>query len=261
MASIQARSKFGKKFKISVEDKHKYFNFTEQPIRINKLDANKVDDNGLCIGASTLARFQLSDNITISQGTAEDQRIGNKIFMKFIHWTIDLHLDGLSLINNFPHGTIADLYARFRIMVVKFQKAMTEQDLVDWFKATYIYFNLAGSGNISIKQSVHQTKLRESTPFTGKFKIMYDKKIKMGRKKNVKMCNIPIRINQNLNFENTNNTSTDESFKYIYGLVIGPCCNDLDLDSISAEYASRFSTPYQDFAKVGGVIKYEYYDM
>lgn len=259
MATIQAKSKFGKNFKISVEDKHKYYNFDTQPIRINKLDSTKIDDNGYCIGVSNLGLFELTDNITIAQGTAEDQRVGNKIFMKFIHWTIDLRLDGQSLINNFPHGTLTDLYARFRIMVVKFQEQMSEQNIVDWFKATYIYF--AKLTNNSLYQSVHQTKLRESTPYTGKFKIMYDKKIKMGRKKTIKMCNIPIKINQNLNFENTNNHATDDAFKYIYGLVIGPCNNMLDLDPISAESARNFSTAYNEFAWCGGVIKYEYYDM
>lgn len=180
--------------------------------------------------------------------------------MKFIHWTIDLWLDGNSLITNFPHGTLTDLYGRFRIMVVKFQKTMSEQDIADWFKATYIYFNTAAN-NLSIFQSIHQTKLRESTAYTGKFKIMYDKKIKMGRKKNVKMCNIPIKINQNLNFENTNNHSTDDNFKHIYGIVIGPCNNVLDLDAVSAESARNFSTAYHEYAYCGGVVKYEYYDM
>lgn len=261
MATIQARSKFGKNFKISVEDKHKYINFAIQPIRVNKLDSSKADDNGFCIGVSNLALFELTDNVTIAQGTAEDERIGNKVFMKFIHWTIDLWLDGNNLITNFPHGTLTDLFGRFRIMVVKFQDQMSEQDIVDWFKTTYIYFRKAGTGDISLFQSVHQTKLRESTTYTGKFKIIYDKKIKMGRKKNVKMCNIPIKINQNLNFDNTTNHATDDNFKFIYGLVIGPCCNNLDLDAISAESARNFSTAYHDFAQVGGVIKYEYYDM
>lgn len=261
MASIVAKSKFGKNFKISVEDKHKYINFPNQPIRVNKLDTTKTDDNGLCIGVSNLALFELTDNITIVQGTNEDERVGNKVFMKFLHWTIDLWLDGESLITNLPHGTLTDLYARFRIMVVKFQDQMSEQNIVDWFKTTYIYFKKAGTNDTSIFQSVHQTKLRESTPYTGKFKIMYDKKIKMGRKKTVKMCNIPIKINQNLNFENTTNHATDDNFKYIYGLVIGPCCNQLDLDSISSESTMRFSTAYHEFAWAGGVIKYEYYDM
>lgn len=261
MATIQAKSKFGKNFKISVEDKHKYINFNSQPIRINKLDGTKVDDNGLCIGVSNLTLFELTDNIQIAQGTAEDQRIGNKVFMKFLHWTLDMYLNGPNLITTFPHGTIVDFYARFRVMVVKFQQQMSEQDIVDWFKATYIYFKTAGTNNHTIIQSVHQTKMRESTAYTGKFKILYDKKFKMGRKKSVKITNIPIKINQNLNFDNTTNHPTDDNFKYIYGIVIGPCNNALDLDSISTDGANRMGTAYVDFAEVGGVLKYEYYDM
>lgn len=260
MAKIQARSKFGKKFNISVEDKHKYINFNTQPIRVNKPDGNKIDDNGFCIGVSNLTLFELTDNITITQGTAEDQRVGNKIFMKFLHWTYNIYFEGNSLITNFPHGTITDFYARFRVMVVKFETAMSEQDIVDWFKATYIYFKTAGNNDNTIIQSVHQTKMRESTVFTGKFKILYDKKFKMGRKKSVKMSNVPIKINQNLNFDSTNHV-TDETFKYIYGLIIGPCNNRLDMDAISSDSAARFSSEYKELATVGGVLKYEYYDL
>ena len=120
MAKILARSKTGKKFDISVEDKHKYVNFALQNININKPNATKVDDNGICIGQNTLTRFALSDSVTITQGTAEDQRIGNKIFMKFMHWTFTINFDGASMLLNLPHGKLFDFYARFRVMVVKF---------------------------------------------------------------------------------------------------------------------------------------------
>lgn len=261
MATIRAKSKFGKNFNISVEDKHRYINFNSQPIRVNLLDGTKVDDNGYCIGVSCLGLFELTDNITITQGTAEDQRVGNKVFMKFLHWTYDIYLKGDNLITTFPHGGICDLYLRFRAMVVKFNEQMSEQDIVDWYKATYIYFKTAGTNNHTIVQSVHQTKMRESTPYTGKFKILYDKKFKMGRKKSVKMANVPIRINQNLNFDNTTNHATDENFKYIYGIIIGPCNNALDMDSISTDSVNRMGTIYKDVAEVGGVVKFEYYDM
>ena len=263
MASIQARSKFGKSFKISVEDKHKYINFTDQIIRLNKIRTDTGDDNGWCIGQNCLARFELTDNITIAQGTQEDQRIGNKIFMKFLHWTYSICLDGASYIANISHGQNIDTFLRFRVMVVKFNTSMTEQDICDWFKATYIYFNtvnITPSGS-TIQQSVHQTKLRESTIYTGKFKILYDKKIKLTKKKTIKMANIPIKIKQNLNFDNTSNGCTDATFKYIYGLVIGPCYNQLDTDTITTDKSWHFSTSSVDLAHVNGVLKYEYYDL
>lgn len=263
MATINARSKFGKNFKISVEDKHKYHNYADQTISLNKIRNTTADDNGWCIGQNCLGRFELSDVVTIHQGTSEEQRIGNKVFMKFLHWTYSICLDSGSYISNLSHGQNIDTYFRFRIMVVKFDKAMTEQDICDWFKATYIYFNtvnLTPSGT-TIQQSVHQTKLRESTDYTGKFKILYDKKIKLGKKKTVKMANVPIKIKQNLNFDNTNNTCTDAAFKYIYGLVIGPCYNQLDTDTITADKSFHFSTDFVSLAHVNGVLKYEYYDI
>lgn len=262
MATINARSKFGRNFKISVEDKHKYINFDNQIIRLNKLSSASIDNNGWCIGQDVLARFELTDNITITQGPGEDQRIGNKIYMKFLHWTYSICLNGGSIIQNLSHGELIDMFMRFRVMVVKFNTAMTEQDLCDWFKGTYIYFNTVNitGGGQTIQQSVHQTKLRESTPYTGKFKILYDKKIKLGKKKTVKIANIPIQIKQNLNFDE-NNACTDASFKYIYGLVIGPCYNNLDLDAVSADKAYNFSVARVDLAYVNGVLKYEYYDI
>lgn len=264
MATINAKSKFGKNFKISVEDKHKYINFTDQVIRLNKIRTDTSDDNGWCIGQNVLARFELSDNITVAQGTAETERIGNKIFMKFLHWTYSICLDSGSYIANLSHGQNIDTYFRFRVMVVKFNKAMTEQDICDWFRNTYIYFRKytpEGENTEITQQSVHQTKLRESTEFTGKFKILYDKKIKLGKKKTVKMSNIPLKINQNLNFDNTNNQCTDAAFKYIYGIIIGPCYNQLDTDTITADKSWHFSAGWVDLAHVNGVLKYEYYDM
>lgn len=263
MATIQARSKYGKRFTISVEDKHQYINFDSQTIRLNKMRTDTIDDNGYCIGQNVIARFELSDNITITQGPGEEQRIGNKVFMKFLHWTYSICLNGESIIQNLSHGELIDLFMRFRVMVVKFDTAMTKQDLVDWFKGTYIYFRqfTVSGGGTTYEQSVHQTKLRESTPWTGKFKILYDKKIKMGKKKNVKISNISVAIKQNLNFDNTSNRCTDGSFKYIYGLVIGPCFNNLDTDAVSADKTYNFSTNYVPLAYVNGVLKYEYYDM
>ena len=258
MAKILARSKTGKKFNIAVEDKHKYGNFTQQIIRLNHPDNTKNDDNGYIIGQNVLAKFDLSDYVTITQGTGEDQRIGNKVFMKWLHWTYSISFDADSMLTNLPHGTLFDFFARFRVMVVKFDKAMTEQDIVDWFKATYVYFRVTGS---TFVQSTHQTKMRESTVYTGKFKILYDKKIKMGRKKSVKLSNIPIRINQNLNFDPSTNKPTDENFKYIYGLIIGPSYNEIDLDATSYNSSTRFSQSAVDFANTGGMLKYEYYDL
>lgn len=262
MATIQAKSKFGKNFKISVEDKHSYINFDYQVIRLNKMRTDTPDDNGYCIGQNTTARFELTDNITITQGPQETQRIGNKIYMKFLHWTYSICLNGSSLIANLSHGQLIDTYFRFRVMVVKFNKAMSEQDLCDWFKATYIYFkkiDITPEGQ-TLQQSVHQTKLRESTPYTGKFKILYDKKIKLGKRKTVKMSNISIPIKQNLNF-NDNNHVTDETFKYVYGLVIGPCYNNLDTDAITCDKTANFGPNYVELAYVNGVLKYEYYDI
>lgn len=262
MATIVARSKYGKKFKVSVEDKHKYFNFDSQTIYLNKTDVDKDSNNGFNIGTNCLVAYNLSTNVVIQQGTAEDQRVGNKVYMKFLHFTYSLGLSGASLTTNLPHGDLADLFLRFRVMVVKFENEMSSQQLVEWFRTTYIYFKTMTVGALTWPcQSVHQTKLRESTPYTGRFKILYDKKLKMGKKKTVKVSNISIPIKQNLNFENTYNKVTDDTFKNIYAIFIGPCFNDIDTDSITSDKTYSFSSERVFLAGIHAVMKYEYYDI
>ena len=262
MATIIAKSKYGKKFKVSVEDKHKYYNFDSQTIYLNKTSTGKAEDNGFNIGQNCVVAYNLSNNINIAQGTHDDERIGNKVYMKFIHFTYTLGLNGGSLITNLPHGDIADLFLRFRVMVVQFDDEKTEQQIVEWFRNTYIYFkNMTVGGTTWPCQSVHQTKLRESTPYTGKFKILYDKKLKMGKKKTIKISNISIPIKQNINFENTNNKATDDNFKNIYAIFIGPCYNDVDTDSISSDKTYSFIAESVSLASINAVMKYEYYDI
>lgn len=275
-AYIRAKGKSGKNFKISVEDKHKYYNFDEQNLVVFKTDATNVDaestGGGYAIGVSSnnanlrnFAQFALSSNVVISQGTGEDQRVGNKVFMKFLNFTYSIHFNGANFITNFPQGSINDAYYRFRVMVVKFDNALviTPSFFKDWFRDTFTYYravNVSGGARVPY-QSVQTKRMRESTLHTGKFKILYDKSFKMGKKKVVKMSSVAIKTNTNLNFNTLNNSPTDESFKNIYAFVIGPGNNFLDMDCISQDKTLNFSTEYVNAFTVNAVLKYEWYDM
>lgn len=268
MATIRARSKYGKNFNVSVEDKHGYYNYPEQVIQINHTDKTgypgDINNNGYCIGANNISLYDITRQITISQGSSESQRIGNKVYMKFLHFTYAISLIGDTLITHMNYGTNADMFMRFRVMVVKFADDMTitRNEIVNWFRATYIYFRnhtLTG-GQVVPEQSIHQTKLRESTEYTGKFRILYDKKLKFGKKKTVKIANISIPIKQNLTFDNTNNTCTDGDFKNIFAIFIGPGCNELDVDAVGADKIYNWNTE-RNIANTRAVLKWEYYDM
>ena len=266
MAYIYARTKSGKGFKMGVEDKHIYYNLTPEYIYLNKSVAPANTElninNKYCITTNKLNQYDISSNFVIAQGTDENQRIGNKVFLKFVHLTYSITLNGDIYINNLSHSQAIDTYFRFRVMVVQFNESMSSTDIRDWFKATYTYMRTQAihSGTVPV-QSVHTAKLRESTTYTGNFNILYDKKTCLKKNKTVKMSTISIPIKQNINFENSTNKPTDESMKHIYLIIIGPCCNELDMDTISNDKTTSFSTGDLPTFTTQGVFKYEYYDL
>ena len=262
MATIWAKSKYGRKFKIDVEDKHKYANMNEGQISIVKPQTTTNDNTGYNVGSQNVWVTGLDDKVIITQGPGEDQRIGNKVYMKFLHFTYAISLDGTTLSTYLSHGQLVDTFFRFRVMVVKFDSTKNLTGIIDWFHKTFIYFRQITAGGEQVPvQSVHQTKLRESTEYTGKFKILYDKKLKMGKKKTVKIANISIPIKANLTF-NENDRTTDDAFQNIYAIIIGPSCNILDMDAISYDKTINFGNVVgYTLAHINSVLKYEYYDI
>lgn len=266
MAYIYARTKTGKGFKLGVEDKHMYHNFQDYYIYVNNNPGNDAavtmdSHNPYCINNLKFVSFDITHQFIVPQGTDENQRIGNKVFLKFIDLTYYIDIIGNALINSFSHGQAVDTYFRFRVMVVQFDDYMTESNISDWFRATYTYFRTkAIYNNTAPLQSVHTAKLRESTPYTGTFKILYDKKTCLKKNKTVKMSTIRLPIKMNVNFENTNNKPTDETMKNIHLLVIGPCYNELDMDAVSNDQTKTIQNDVALF-NTGCVAKFEYYDL
>lgn len=266
MAYIYARTKSGKGFKMGVEDKHVYKNFDDYYIYVNRnpnnaAAATEPSANPYSVNSSKLVSFDITNNFILPQGTDENQRIGNKVFLKFIHLTYYINMNGDKYIASFSHGQAIDSYYRLRVMVVQFDDSQTENDLAEWFRTTYTYFKMQAIYNTTVpRQSVHTAKLRESTPYTGSFKILYDKKTCLKKNKTVKMSTINIPIKQNINFENTNNLPTDGSMKYIYLIVIGPCFNEVDMDTVSEDQTHSLTEDIALF-NTACVAKYEYYDL
>lgn len=256
MAYIYAKSKGHRTFKVAVEDKHRYYNFNEKNIATYKED--QTNGAGFHPIANNFTYYGISDYMKLSPGTDEDQRVGNKVYMKFNDITYGIYMNGDILTTNFPHGTINDLYFRCRVMLVKFDRVMTSTDLANWFEQTFTYFRLINNYPL---QSVHWDKKRESTPWTGLFNIIYDKKITMGKSKSIKMKTIHWIINQNVNFDNTYNTITDESINNTYLIFIGPSCLKYDMDGISRDRLNTAATASVNPLTVNVCMKYEYYDV
>lgn len=265
MAYVWAKSKSGKSFKMGVEDKHIYYNGGDGTLMLNRYQQPSnatLNDNPYCLTTSNLVSYPITDSLYIQQGTNEDNRIGNKIFLKFIHLTYSITIDGNNYINNLSHSQAIDTFFRLRVMVVQFENTMAAVQIRDWFKNTYTYFRLVAiSGGDSVPiQSVHTAKLRESTPYTGNFKILYDKKTSLRKNKTVKISTISIPVKQNINFNNSTNSPTDESMKHIYFLVLAPACNELDLDCTSEDRTHAMTQNINLFT-THLVAKYEYYDL
>lgn len=263
MAYINARSKYGYPFSVSVEDKHRYYNGNEKTIPVYKENDQSNEGPGFCPFSSNFSYYNIGSEMKIAQGSADDERIGNKVYLKFVDITYGIFMQGDVLTTTFPHGTINDLFMRCRVMLVKFNKPMTSTDFAKWFQETYTYFRtvgVAGGGNKPL-QSCHWNRLRESTEWTGNFKIIYDKKITLTRSKCMKFKDIHWTINRNTTYENTYNTATDDYLQNVYLLFIGPSCLRYDLDAISRDRVNAWTANYTNPLKVNMCMKYEYYDI
>lgn len=269
MAYLYARNnKTHRKIKIDIEDKHKYYNHLQSPaLNVYKENSNDSMGPGYHPIPNNFVSINLSDKVAIEQGSAEDERIGNKVFMKYFNITYGIHLYGASLITNFPHGTITNLNFKFRVMVVKFDQAMSTTDLSNWFNDTYTYFNLinVSGGNQVPLVSNQWDRLRESTKWTGSFKIMYDKKIALTNTKSTRLKSVNIPICQNVNFSYNNSDGrsymTDENLQNIYFFIITPSCVRYDMDAISQDGIDRSSTGTSTIGYANFCMKYEYYDI
>ena len=175
-----------KSLAIPVEEKHKYFNYAPVPntnptgdLYIRTYPSTSVA-NTHAIQTDKLKVFHSTNDFSIISGSAVDNRIGDKVMLNKIDCTLAIRVnheaiegDGQDYANLYP------FFIKLRLMIVHFDKAMTPADIAGWFKNTYIYYTDLGSSNY--RQSCHQKMLRESCPWTGKFKILFDERFSLTR--------------------------------------------------------------------------------
>lgn len=260
---IKAR-KGGRNITFPLEEKHVYFNNDGSSPFYGEKTISTYPNTNFQQNSVALDKFIIlhkSDDLTLAQGTSDDSRIGNKVSLTAIDFTIYLRLDIGTFIDHIPHGWLQKLSVNFRIMTVKFDKSMGQADLMDWYKNTYIYYsNLNTAQAPALSQSCHQDMLRESTTWTGKFKILKDMKLKLTYNKGIKQVHYKLDPHMSLTFDNTNHV-TNEDFAHTYTFIVAPIDYRLDFDGTSFNYLNGLQTQSYSIAKAGYNVKYTFYDL
>lgn len=239
---------------IPIEEKHKYFNgwFTLQWKGYSQGTQDYLTQYDVVL-------LHDSNNLTLTQGVTDGNIIGNKIQVKRIDYTFYFRLEHEIITDHIPHDGTNSFFENLRVMVVHFDNTMTAGSIADWFKKSYIYYGLAGNEPV---QSCHQNRLRESSYYTGKFKILYDLPFKITENESVKQLSFHLEPRKNLTFDN--GTLTNEDFKNTYCFLLGPANYSVDVDSRTFELVNRSvfdNLVDMDNVSVGMNIKYTFYDL
>lgn len=266
MSSYKIYAKKGKKvMPIKIEEKHIYQN-VQNNISVFKPLVSTVTSayvRGYGVNPGTVHIIHNTNNVYIPQGTGEDNRVGNKVNIKSISITMNLIFVARNLIDHFGHGQNIDTCFRFRLMTVKFHEQMTATDISKWFRESYIYFynETAQDGSYPVVNNWAK-KLRDSTPYTGQFSILMDKKFTLTKFKSFKQIVANIPVKGNVNFDNSSSKPTDNQyFSNIYTFLISPSYNKGDMDPISVDKADSLATDSDTLFQAKSNVKIIYYDV
>lgn len=271
MSNFKIYAKKGKKvMPIKIEEKHIYEHTatvnTETSLSVYKPDANAAADNvvGYGVNRGNIHTLYNSNNLHITQGTAENQRIGNKVNVKSLSIALYIRFNSNILISTFSHGQLIDTFFNFRIMTVRFDQPMSSTDLAQWYRETFIYYRLVdiSAGEQYPYQSNWMDKLRESTRWTGSFQILNNKKFQLTKTRSVIQMNYNVPLKGNVNFDNTSNRPTDnQKFSNVYVFLIGPSNAYLDMDAVSTDKVLNMANADATLFYLQANIKTIYYDM
>ena len=153
-------------------------------------------------------------------------------------------------------------------MCVKFNSPLSTnaeaENFADWYRKTFIYYrtvSVTGGAKMPV-QSNWMDKIRNSSDYTGSFRILYDKKFSLSKFKTVKQKQINLPIKGNATFDNdTNQLSLNQELSNIYTFLIGPSNNWLDMDAISTGKTETLSLGYSSLFFYNANIKTIYYDI
>lgn len=264
MAYFVKARKGSRTIDIPVEEKHKYYNrgvstaYPQGDLYIRTYPSTSVA-NSYSIQSDKLSVFHTTNDFSLGGGTDSDDRIGDKVMVNKIDCTLAVRVnnqviegDGQDYANLYP------FYINLRLMVVHFDQARTPADIAAWFKYTYIYYNDLGSNNF--RQSCHQSMLRESSQYTGKFKILHDEKFKLSRDYSVRQFKVTLTPNMDLTFDSSNYV-TNDNFKNTYFFLLGPIDYSIDCSTYLGNWLLNSSGKTYDLVNFTYNLKYTYYDL
>lgn len=252
-----------------IEDKHVYQNSGFYPAQNNYLPLVWENSDRLTFTSpnNQLQPIVFCKAWTLPvpvQGTDENQRIGNKISPQSYHADIVIQpMDFDDYLPNFfnklfltgggiqseTNYLLTKSKYNFRLMAVDFygddkfklpddcvaniqNSANNDQyntvmsNLNNWYRTTFV-----PTGNLfNVNVSCSQKMLRESTPYTGKFKILYDKLIKLSPKNHFsKRISLDLDLKKYKDFNISGNRYTKHN---ILICLFNCMCPALDMDPI-----------------------------
>lgn len=199
-----------------------------------------------------------------AEGTGEDERVGNKISPQSYHCDLvispydyndylpnmfnKLFLGGGGIQSETNYLLTKSKY-RMRLMVIDFfddpnfkipdqfvsniHNASNNDDyntvcdnLTNWYQTTYVPTGRLDISNVSCSQKM----LRESTPYTGTFKVYYDKLIKLSPKNHFsKRVGIDLNLSRYKDFNISNGRYTKHNILFVLFNCMAPT---LDMDPV-----------------------------
>lgn len=256
--------KGSKSLSIPVEEKHKYYqqgttsSYPSGDLYIRTYPSTS-SENVYCIQSDKISSFWNTNMFFTQSGSSVNQRIGDKVMFNKVDCTLAIRVnheaiegDGQDYANLYPY------FINMRFMIVHFDKSMTQSDIANWFKETYIYYNQISANNY--RQSCHQYMLRESCPYTGKFKILHDEKFKLTRDNPVKQMKVSLSPNMDLTFDSSGFVTNDD-FNNTYFILFGPIDYSIDCSTYLGNWLLNSSSKNYDLINFTYNVKATYYDL
>lgn len=253
---------------IPVEEKHLYKNIAptfikQSQFHIESSGSPSSLQDGYVVTNNNVQSVWDTNAFVLSQGTSAQSRIGDKVMLKSVKFDFNLSFDyryqkELIMTNYVTMPT----WAKYRLMIVHFDQSMTNSDIARWYRFTYVPDSVTGDSSLVMSNQC-QT-LRESTTYTGKFKILHDQIIELTTNMNQsKHIVISLKPHKNITF-NSSGDPTNDDFINTYCFLIKPSYYQVDMDPVTYDKISVASTvtpALVHFAQMSGFIKYTYYDI
>ena len=287
------------KFDTSVIDTN--INTQGYSTRNTSVNPDAINLNGVNVTGDKIIRVYTPYTFTIDKGDGSNERIGDKVFIKSVklmfninfnyykymqyisQYAADVNTITTEVADQATQNTVRtylntrnnmDSFFKLRFMLVKFDEldqgyvSTLNDNIAKWFNSTFVpslYAPPSTSSNIAIPFVSNQAKmLRESTPYTGKFKILKDMMITIGNKDPQKHIEIDLEPKMNITFNPDNSTSragfvSNSDWTNVIGFFILPSYYQEDMDLVSFNQINKEALT--NFITMDENIKITYYDL